>query len=174
LGGLPLNGADLGCVGGVAFRAGVQITENATAIDGARMGLLIVAAAWTRTRWGQIAGLQRTNTHLDDGVIVIDRYAGGLHESGSKMRLGPTKTAASVRVISLPPFLIALLRQHLDRTDAITVFPGPQGGWLRRSNFDRRILLSGADGPLHLPAHRCGSPRSGQGRRFTGCGTVTC
>lgn len=129
----------------------VQIAENATALGGATMGLLIVTAAWTGMRWGEVAGLQRTNARLDDGVIVIDRYAGGLHESGPRMWLGPPKTAASVRVIALPPFLIALLREHLDRTDGIPVFMGPKGGWLRRSNVDRRILRPAADGTLHLP-----------------------
>jgi hypothetical protein len=84
-------------------------------------------------------------------VIVIDRYAGGLHESGSRMWLGPPKTAASIRVITLPPFLIALLREHLDNADGVPVFTGPKGGWLRRSNVDRRILRPAADGTLQVP-----------------------
>ncbi len=129
----------------------VQIAEHAIALGDASMGLLIITAAWTGMRWGEIAGLQRCNTHLDDGVIVIDRYAGGLHESGSRMWLGPPKTAASIRVITLPPFLIALLREHLDRTDGVPVFTGPRGGWLRRSNIDRRIVRPAADGTVHLP-----------------------
>ena len=129
----------------------VRIAEQATAVGDATMGLLIIAAAWTGMRWGEIAGLQRCNTHLDDGVILVDRYAGGLHESGSRMWLGPPKTAASIRVIALPPFLVALLREHLDNTDGIPVFTGPKGGWLRRSNVDRRILRPAADGSLRLP-----------------------
>jgi integrase len=83
--------------------------------------------------------------------MVIDRYAGALHESGSRMWLGPPKTSASIRVISLPPFLIALLREHLERTEQIPVFAGPQGGWLRRSNVDRRVLRPAADGTVLLP-----------------------
>jgi integrase len=110
-----------------------------------------VIAARHGTRWGEIAGLQRHNVHLDDGVIVIDRFAGGLHESGSRTWLGPPKTAASVRVITLPPFLIGLLRDHIEDTDGIPVFTGPKGGWLRRSNVDRRVLRPAADGTLHLP-----------------------
>jgi integrase len=129
----------------------VQVAESATALGGATMGLLIVTAAWTGTRWGKIAGLQRTNLHLDDGVMVIDRYAGALHESGSRMWLGPPKTSASIRVVSLPPFLIDLLREHVERTDQIPVLAGPRGGWLRRSNVDRRVLRPAADGTLRLP-----------------------
>lgn len=44
----------------------VQVAENAIALGGATMGLLIVTAAWTGMRWGEIAGLQRCNLHLDD------------------------------------------------------------------------------------------------------------
>ncbi|MEV0084561.1 hypothetical protein [Saccharopolyspora sp. NPDC050642] len=41
---------------------------------------MIVTAAWTGARWGELAGLQRHNTHLDDGHIVIDPDIGALHE----------------------------------------------------------------------------------------------
>lgn len=132
----------------------VQVAENATALGDATMGLLIVTAGWTGMRWGEIAGLQRRNLHLDDGVLMVDRYAGGLHESGSRLWLGPPKTNASIRVVSLPPFLIALLREHLDRTDGVPVFTGPQGGWLRRSNVDRRVLRPATDGTLTIPRAR--------------------
>ena len=56
--------------------------------------------------------------------------------------------------MSLPPFLLELLREHLDRTDGIPVFSGPQGGWLRRSNVDRRVLRPATDGTLELPQAR--------------------
>lgn len=132
----------------------VQVAENATGLGGTSMGLLVVTAAWTGMRWGEIAGLQRSNLDLDDGVLLVDRYAGGLHESGARMWLGPPKTNASIRVSSLPPFLISLLREHLDRTDGVPVFTGPQGGWLRRSNVDRRVLRPATDGTLTLPRAR--------------------
>ncbi len=132
----------------------VQIAEHATDLGGATMGLLIVTAAWTGMRWGEIAGLQRSNLHLDTGLLVIDRYVGGLHESSERMWLGPPKTAASIRVVSLPPFLTDLLAEHLERTDGVPVFSGPAGGWLRRSNVDRRVLRPAADGTLHLPTAR--------------------
>ena len=132
----------------------VQVAENATALGGATMGLLIVTAAWTGMRWGEIAGLQRCNLHLDDGILRVDRYLGGLHESGTRLWLGPPKTNASIRTVSLPPFLIDLLREHLAQTDGVPVFSGPQGGWLRRSNMDRRVIRPAADGTIHLPSAR--------------------
>jgi integrase len=129
----------------------VRIAEQATALGGATAALLIVTAAWTGARWGELAGLVRDNVHLDDeddAVIVIDQRLGALHESGQRLWLAAPKTAASVRVITLPPFLIELLREHLRRTRGVAVFTGPHGGWLRRSNLDRRVLRPAADGNL--------------------------
>jgi hypothetical protein len=44
-----------------------------------------------RARWGEIAALQRRNTHLDDGVIVIDPLIGAMIESSRGIELGPAK-----------------------------------------------------------------------------------
>ena len=146
----------------------VQVAEHAAALGGATMGLLIVTAGWTGMRWGEIAGLQRSNLHLDQGLLVIDRYVGGLHESSQRMWPGPPETAASIRAVSLPPFLIALLAEHLDRTDGVMVFGGPAGGWLRRSNVDRRILRPAADGTLLNPNSRLALPPVRPGLTFHG------
>jgi integrase len=128
----------------------VRIAEQASLLGGSTIGLLIITGAWTGARWGELTGLQRVNTHLDDGVIVIDPLIGALHESGSRLWLGPPKTAASVRTITLPPFLITLLRDHLETSDEAAVFAGPRGGWLRRSNVYRRALRPAADGNVHI------------------------
>jgi integrase len=124
------------------------------------MGLLIVTAAWTGTRWGEIAGLQRDNTHLDDGVIVIDRHAGGLHESGTRMWLGPPKTEALVRVITLPPFLIDLLREHLQRTAGIPVFTGPKGPGCGAATSTAASCVRPPTAPSPCPAPPCACHRS--------------
>lgn len=128
----------------------VRVAEQATLLGGSTVGLLIITAAWTGARWGELTGLQRVNTHLDDGVIVIDPVIGALHESGSRLWLGPPKIAASVRTITLPPFLITLLHDHLQTSDEQAVFPGPRGGWLRRSNVYRRAVRPAADGNLQI------------------------
>ena len=47
-------------------------------------------------------------------IIVVDPDIGALHEVDGKLELGPPKTAKSARTITLPPFLIDLLRAHLD------------------------------------------------------------
>ncbi|WP_329051151.1 multidrug DMT transporter permease [Amycolatopsis sp. NBC_01488] len=112
--------------------------------------ILATTAGWTGARWGELVGLQRPNLHLYDdntGKIVVDPDIGALHEPGSgSMFLGPPKTEASVRDISLPPFLVMLLRAHLDSHDHSHVFVTPQSELHRRSNFGRRAFRPAADG----------------------------
>jgi integrase len=110
---------------------------------------LMVTAAWTGARWGELTGLQRTNTHLDDGVIVIDPHVGALHEVDGVLTLGPPKTAESARTITLPPFLVDLLDAHLASHDHRHVFVTAEGQLLRRSNFARRAMRPAADGNLN-------------------------
>jgi integrase len=67
---------------------------------------------------------------------------------------GPPKTTASARSISLPPFLITLLRQHLERHDNEFVFTNSCGNWLWHSDTTRRGLRPAADGNLDLACPR--------------------
>jgi hypothetical protein len=52
---------------------------------------------------------------------------------------GAAEDSASARAITLPRFLIELLREHLDDQDGDFVFASPRRCWLRRSDFDRRV-----------------------------------
>jgi integrase len=83
-------------------------------LGGPTARLLIITAAWTGCRWGELAGLHRRNVDLDRGVITVDTWYGSLHESNSQRWIGPPKTTSSARRIHLPPFLTELLREHLD------------------------------------------------------------
>jgi len=105
-------------------------------------GLMVITAAYTGLRWGELAGLQWTRTHLDvaDPRLNIDPHDGALHELGGRLELGPPKTPASARTVHLPPFLADLLIQHRDSgLDAPFVFTGAQGGLHRRANFRQRF-----------------------------------
>lgn len=110
--------------------------------------LMIITAAYTGMRWGEIAGLQWIRTYLDeDPRIRIDPEFGALHEVRGRLELGPPKTPASVRPIHLPPFLVELLTEHRNRNPkARFVFTGADGGLHRRSNFRRRVWLPALTG----------------------------
>lgn len=126
----------------------VAIAAQAAALVGNWAAVLMITAAWTGARWGELAGLQRINTHLDHGKIVIDPEIGALHEVNGTLELGPPKTDESARDITLPPFLIELLRAHLATHDHPHVFVTAEHELLRRSNFARRAMRPAADGNL--------------------------
>lgn len=108
---------------------------------------LIITAAWTGARWGELTGLHRANLHLDDHAFVIDPDVGSLHEGAhGQLWLGPPKNPGSARRITLPPFLVTLLRLHLETVESEFVFVTPDGHWHRRSNFARRCMRPAADG----------------------------
>ncbi|MGW4214800.1 tyrosine-type recombinase/integrase [Lentzea sp. NPDC004789] len=100
----------------------LRIAEQAAALGGDTAGLLIITAAWTGCRWGELTGLRRDNVDLDRGVLIIDPRTGALHESAHTRWLGSPKTPSSARTITLPPFLITMLRKHLERHDNEFVF----------------------------------------------------
>ncbi|NGY66373.1 hypothetical protein G7043_46545 [Lentzea sp. NEAU-D13] len=113
----------------------LRIAEQAAALDDDIAGLLIITAAWTGCRWGEPTGLRRDNIDLDRSVLIIDPRTGALHESAHTRWLGSPKTASSARTITLPPFLITMLRNHFDRHDNEFVFTAEGGTWLWRSTL---------------------------------------
>ncbi|WP_232836821.1 tyrosine-type recombinase/integrase [Lentzea terrae] len=84
-------------------------------------------------------------------MLVIDPRVGALHESAHKQWLGNPKTTSSARVITLPPFLIKLLRDYLKQHDNEFVFTADGGNWLWRSTFTQRILKPAVNGNEDRP-----------------------
>ncbi|GAA3850548.1 tyrosine-type recombinase/integrase [Amycolatopsis tucumanensis] len=129
--------------------------------------VLAVTAGWTGARWGELVGLQRPNLHLfddDTGQFLVDPDIGSLHEPNTgPLFLGPPKTEESARIITLPPFLVRLLRTHLASHSHRHVFVTPQNELHRRSNFARRALRPAADGNAHIanPAIRLRAVKPG-------------
>lgn len=70
----------------------LRIADQASMLGGPCAGLLVITAAWTGCRWGELAGLQRDHIDLIRGIIVIDPESGALHESTHGLWLGPPKT----------------------------------------------------------------------------------
>ena len=53
--------------------------------------ILIITAAYTGMRWGELTGLARANTHLEHGIIRIHPTVGALHEVRGRLVLGPPR-----------------------------------------------------------------------------------
>ena len=71
------------------------------------------------------------------------RVVDNLTEVSGQIRLGPPKSKASRRTVTMPAFLVEELAQHLAqyRDPDGWVFSAPQGGLVRRTNFRRRFWL---------------------------------
>jgi integrase len=129
------------------------VVDNMAAYYGPGGAVMTTTAGWTGARWGELTSLQRRHLHLfddDTGYFDIDPDTGALHEDNQgNLWLGPPKTPESARRVHLAPFNVRLLRAHLHTHDSPTVFPAPDGGWHRRSNFSRRAMRPAADGTQH-------------------------
>ncbi len=127
----------------------LQIADQVAVLYGSAGALLIVTAAWTGARWSELAALRRPNLHLfddDSGYLRVDPIDGVLYESGSQLWHGPPKTTESARAITVPPFLVRLLRAHLSTHDHPHVFTTPENALHRRSAFRRRALSRATEG----------------------------
>ena len=116
-----------------------QVIVIATAVP-PRYQALVLVAAFGGLRWGELAGLRRKRIDLAAGTIVV---AEQLLEVRGAFTFGPAKSAAGHRTVTLPAAVLAVLAEHLARyvrtdPDAL-VFLGDRGGYLRRSNFNRRV-----------------------------------
>lgn len=105
-----------------------------------RLGDLIVLAAMTGLRKGELFALDWNAVNLDEGVLVVRRQVQEL----KGLTLKEPKTAAGKRVVSLDPVAVEALRSRLKKAkkegfepeDVPLVFPNERGGYLRGSNFD--------------------------------------
>jgi integrase len=106
-------------------------------------GALIILTTFGCLRWGEVTALQRRDLDLVSGTVRI-RHAYG-EQVGVGMVLGPPKSRAGLRTVSLPPIILPLLKAHVsrfvpDHPDAL-VFAGPSKRRppLRRNNFRKLV-----------------------------------
>lgn len=112
-------------------------TAHLSAIVGcipARHRALVVMAAGTGLRQGELFGLTIDRLNLDERTVVVDRQL--INIQGKAPLFAPPKSEASVRIVPLPDSVIDALRTHLSQfpTDDL-VFRNTHGDALRRSAF---------------------------------------
>ncbi|MFJ6636029.1 tyrosine-type recombinase/integrase [Streptomyces sp. NPDC091376] len=98
--------------------------QEVYAIAGAiqpRYRALVLLAAFTGLRWGELIGLHRRDLDLDAGTLRVRRNVAELH-SGKRMLKEP-KSAAGKRTVAIPEVIVTDLITHL----AIYAEAGPDG-----------------------------------------------
>jgi integrase len=121
----------------------------------ARYRLLVLLACFNSLRWGELAALARQHVDTAEGTILVDRAVVELPTGA--LVFGPPKSAASVRVVTVPLVLVPDVARHLAEytdpgADAL-LFVGPLGGPLRRSNFQehwRKATAEAGVSDLHF------------------------
>jgi integrase len=123
------------------FATVTQVAALADAIP-PRFRALVLVAAYTGLRWGELAGLRVRRVDLLHRQITV---AEQLLEVRGRLAFGPPKTGAALRTVTLPAVAAEALAEHLGvygegGPDGL-VFPAERGGPIRRSNFTRRVWI---------------------------------
>lgn len=115
-----------------------------------RLGDIIILAAMTGLRKGELFAIEWSAVNFSEGLLVVRRQVQELR--GLKVK--EPKTNAGKRVVSLDPVAIEALRSRLRKAkeegfepdEVPIVFPNIRGGYLRGSNFDRNVWYPIRDG----------------------------
>jgi integrase len=106
----------------------------------ARYRALVLVAAFGGLRWGELVGLRRKRVDLERGTVTVVEQ---LLEVNGAFSIGPPKSAAGRRTVTLPAVVVEALSEHLARwtgkSPEAFVFLSSQARHLRRSNFNRRV-----------------------------------
>jgi integrase len=117
-----------------------QVFVLADAFADRRYRLLVLLAVFSSLRWGELAALHRRHIDTTAGVVRIEVAVVEL--TNGALVTGPPKSEAGVRWVSIPPFLLPDVIEHLEQftgsAENCLVFTGPKGAQLRRSNFTRQ------------------------------------
>lgn len=102
-----------------------------------RYGAMIVLTTFACLRWGEAIALLRDDVDLAARSVSVTKAYSEIN--GSVLVVGPTKSRAGVRTVSIPALVVPYLQNHLANFtspgDKALIFTGAKGGVLRRSNF---------------------------------------
>ncbi|TNH30652.1 site-specific integrase [Micromonospora orduensis] len=129
-----------------------QVLKLADLMD-ERYRALVLVTTFACLRWGEVSALQRQDVDADAGVIRVRQTFTEVRGVG--LALGPPKSRAGLRGVSVPAAILPTLRAHLaafveDKPDAL-VFTTPSGRPIWRGNLNKVIAWSAAVGKLGVP-----------------------
>ena len=116
---------------------------------GVRYSSLVISAAYTGLRWGELAGLRVGDLDLARSRLTVQSTL--VEATGRPPRLGPPKSRASERTITLPGVVVDAFTQHLEACPPVDdmVWTTERGALLRRGSFGRlwRTAVAESVGP---------------------------
>lgn len=102
---------------------------------------LSLVTAFGCLRWGEVIALQRKDIDSERGTVRVRQAV--TEQRGVSLIIGPPKSRAGRRVVSLPPLVVSAIREHLARyvhdDPEAFVFTGPTGRLLWRGNFNKLV-----------------------------------
>lgn len=105
-----------------------------------RFRALVLLATFGSLRWGEVTALRESDVDLVAGVVKV--RAAFAERSTGELVLGPPKSRAGVRSVTLPRPVVESLQRHLSEHSVDgenpLIFTNERGGPLRRSNFNRQ------------------------------------
>jgi len=119
----------------------------------ARFRVLILLAAFTSLRYGELVALRRRD--IDPRYTTVTVRATLVERQSGAIVFGPPKSAAGLRTVTIPAAIRRDVRTHVrdfvpDDPDAL-IFTGVTGAVLRRSNFQRTSNWTAAVTEVGLP-----------------------
>jgi integrase len=115
-----------------------------------RFRALVLTAAYSGARFGELAGLGRQHYEPLKRTIRVER---NLTEVGGRLSFGEPKTRASRRTVSIPAWLVDVLAEHIAAYpgDDDLIFTAPAGGHLRRTSFRTRYWKPAVQSSVEEP-----------------------
>jgi integrase len=105
--------------------------------------LAVLLACYCQLRRGEVLGLQRKHIDVDNSVLRVEQ---AWTVSGGQMHLGPPKTDAGLGTVDIPPNVLPILGDHLERFAGPgpdgCLFPGNDGSVISPRTLDRQWTLA--------------------------------
>lgn len=145
-------------------RSALSVDQVFRVVDGidTRYRMLVLLAAFTSLRFGELAALRRADVDVESGDVHVRHSQAELR--GGRLLVKAPKSEAGRRTVAIPSPLLSCLSDHLavfgEPGQEGRVFIGPLGGRLRRHNFRRvwlralgAAVLAGSDVHFHDLRH---------------------
>jgi integrase len=104
-----------------------------------RYRALVLLTTFASLRWGEVIALQRMDIDTDAGTIRVRQSY--VEVRGVGLTLGPPKSRAGRRTVTVPALILPAVRHHLKTfvpdDQSAFVFTGPTGTAIWRGNFNK-------------------------------------